>query len=190
MAMPTVALPLPRYTVDDLDRFPEDGNRYELLEGWLIVSPFPTSLHQGIVARLFRALDGHVTDAGLGHAYPGGVVQRGHDTRLVPDVYVVSSQGRPGVGWVDMRERWLAVEVLSPSTERYDRSYKVNAYLALGVREVWLVDPRARAIEVHRAVGLPPDVVQDVLRWQASGADVPLAIDVRALLADVGAAAD
>lgn len=185
MAMPTPALPLPRYTVDDLDRFPDDGNRYELLEGWLIVSPSPGTVHQALVGRLFRRLDEYVGDAGAGHVYPGGDVRRGANTRLVPDVLVVSPGGRPGLDWSAVTERWLAVEVLSPSTERYDRGYKVNAYLALGVREVWLVDPRARAIEVHRAVGAEPEVVRDVLRWHAPGADAPLAIDVRAVFADV-----
>ena len=190
MAMPTRALPLPRYTVEDVDRFPDDGNRYELLEGWLIVSPLPSSRHQGIVVRLLRALDSHLGYEAHGFVYPVGAVHRGPLTRLLPDLLVVSPQGRPGVEWAEMQEQWLAVEVLSPSTEAYDRRYKVNAYLALGVREVWLVDPRERAIEVHRALGEEPTRVADVLTWHAPTLAKPMTLDVQALFADVAPDAD
>jgi Uma2 family endonuclease len=185
MVMPTVSLPLPRYTVDDLDRFPTDGSRYELLEGWLIVSPSPGSVHQALVGRLFRRLDEYVGDWGRGHVYPGGDVRRGTSTLLIPDVLVASPQGRPGLEWSAMTDRWLAIEVLSPSTQLYDRHYKVGAYLALGVREVWLVDPHTRAIEVHRTAGAEPVIVADVLRWAAPGTDVPLVLDVAALFTQV-----
>ncbi len=183
MAMPTLALPLPRYTVDDLDRFPDDGNRYELLEGWLIVTPLPGSLHQWLAMRVARLLDEHLGEGARGFVYPVGAVHRGPDTRLLPDVLIVSPEGRPGIAWADITDRWLAVEVLSPSTQLYDRSYKVNAYLALGVREVWLVDPRARTVEVHRTVGEEPVIVADLVRWTAPGADAPLVVDVAALFA-------
>jgi Uma2 family endonuclease len=185
MVMPTVSLPLPRYTVDDLDRFPTDGSRYELLEGWLIVSPFPNSAHQGLVMRLAADLHAHLGAGRSGRIYAGGVVQRGRDTLLIPDVLVASPQGRPGLEWSAMTDRWLAIEVLSPSTQLYDRHYKVGAYLALGVREVWLVDPRTRAIEVHRTAGAEPVIVADVLRWAAPGTDVPLVLDVAALFTQV-----
>ena len=183
MAMPTVSLPLPRYTVDDLDRFPKDGSRYELLEGWLIVSPSPGTVHQALVGRLFRRLDEYVGDEGRGHVYPGGDVRRGTSTLLIPDVLVVSRDGRPGIEWGTIADRWLALEILSPSTALYDRNYKVNAYLALGVREVWLVDAQTRTIEVHRTVGAEPAIVTDELRWTAPGAEAPLALDVAALFA-------
>ena len=183
MAMPTIALPLPRYTVDDLDRFPRDGSRYELLEGWLIVSSFPGSAHQGLVTRLAADLYVYLDRGTGGHVYAGGGVQQGKDTLLIPDVLVASPQGRPGTEWNAIAERWLAVEVLSPSTELYDRSYKVAAYLALGVREVWLVDAQARLIEVHRTVGAEPVVVAELLHWTAPGADAPLVLDVAALFA-------
>lgn len=184
MAMPTLALPLPRYTVEDLDRFPEDGNRYELLEGWLIVSPSPSTVHQALVGRLFRRLDEYVGDRGAGFVYPGGEVYRGRMTRLIPDVLVVSPDGRPGAAWSDAISRWVAVEVLSPSTERYDRDYKVNAYLAMGIREVWLVDQIDRVIEVYRAIGEVPARVTDVLTWRAPTLAKPLTLDVQALFGD------
>jgi Uma2 family endonuclease len=185
MVMPTVSLPLPRYTVDDLDRFPKDGSRYELLEGWLIVSPSPGTVHQALVMSLSSALHVHLGAGRLGHVYPGGDVRRGTSTLLIPDILVVPRQGRPGVEWGAITDRWLAVEVLSASTQLYDRNYKVNAYLALGVREVWLVDAQARAIEVHRTIGAEPPIVANVLRWAAPGSDAPLVLDVAALFAQV-----
>ncbi len=185
MAMPTRALPLPRYTVEDVDRFPDDGNRYELLEGWLIVSPLPSSRHQGISMQILYALHEHLGRGAHGCVYPVGAVHRGPPTRLLPDILVVSPLGRPGVEWAEMTEPWLAVEVLSPSTEAYDRRYKVDAYLALGVREVWLVDPRERAIEVHRTIGEDPTYGTDVLTWRAPTVATPLTLDVAALFADV-----
>ena len=185
MAMPTVSLPLPRYTVEDLDRFPQDGSRYELLEGWLIVSPSPGTVHQALVMSLSAALHVHLAAGRLGHVYPGGDVRRGANTVLTPDVLVLSRDGRPGTEWHATADRWLAIEVLSPSTQLYDRNYKVDVYLALGLREVWLVDPRTRTIAVHRAVGAQPVIVADVLRWTAPGTDAPLVLDVAALFAQV-----
>lgn len=186
MAMATIALPLPRYTVADLEQFPDDGNRYELLEGWLLVTPMPGSAHQWLVMRLASALDVHTGSGRLGYVYPGGGAQHGLATFLIPDVLVTAPGVRPGRPWSEMTERWLAVEVLSQSTRTYDRHYKVRAYLGMGVREVWLVEPWARAVEVHRVIGEAPEVVRDTLAWRAPGADAPLTLDVAALFAGAG----
>jgi Uma2 family endonuclease len=190
MAMATIALPLPRYTVADLEHFPDDGNRYELLEGWLLVTPFPGSWHQWLVMRIASALDAYTGAGRLGYVYPGGGAQHGTTTFLIPDVLVTSPRVPPGRPWDQITERWLAVEVLSPSTRMYDRNYKVRAYLGMGAREVWLVDPRARAVEVHRTVGEEPDRARDTLHWRPPGAATPLVLDVAALFADAGADAE
>ena len=161
------------------------GSRYELLEGWLIVSPSSGTVHQALVMRLSSALHVHLGGGRLGHVYPGGDVPRGKDTLLSPDVLVASPSGHPRLPWAAMTDRWLAIEVLSPSTELYDRNYKVDVYLAHAEREVWLVDPRTRTIEVHRTIGEAPIVVADVLRWTAAGGDTALVLDVAALFAQV-----
>ncbi|MGZ8492766.1 MAG: Uma2 family endonuclease, partial [Gemmatirosa sp.] len=103
--MPTIALPLPRYTVADLDRFPDDGNRYELLEGWLIVTPAPGSRHQGLVVELTTALHAYLGRGVTGYVYVDGTVPHATDTRLIPDILVTSRQGRPGMEWSAMTER-------------------------------------------------------------------------------------
>ena len=92
-------------------------------------------------------------------------------------------------GWwegLSLRERWLVVEVLSRSTQLYDRTYKVPAYHALGAPEVWLVDVDRRRVEVWRPGSAEPSYVTDVLTWQAPTRDVPLRIDVAALLVGPG----
>ena len=75
-------------------------------------------------------------------------------------------------------ERWLAVEVLSPSSRVYDRDFKRDAYLSLGVQEVWLVDPTLEEIEVSRPRGQRENV-RDLIRWRAPTLDVVVTINLR-----------
>jgi Uma2 family endonuclease len=150
MGMPVTA---PRYTVDDLERFPDDGNRYELLDGQLLVTPSPSLFHQVVATRLALAIGDVVMRSGVGHVVGPGVVTTPPLTQLHPDILVFPARFSPDSKWVDIDEHWLAVEIISRSSRVYDREFKRDAYLALGVREVWLVDPRAKAIEVCRERG-------------------------------------
>src|SRR5262245_57820881 len=132
MAMPVV---VPRYTVDDLDRFPDDGNRYELLDGLLLVTPAPASPHQVVTVRITSALANWLKDIpDLYVASPGEVILP-PGNRLEPDILVFRTHSL-AMPWKDY-ERWLAVEVMSPGSRIYDRDFKGPAYLALGVRESW-----------------------------------------------------
>ena len=159
-----MVLTVPRYTIAELDEFPPDGNRYELLDGVLMVTPSPGSPHQGVATRLAVELSIAVQKTGLAHVYAPGAVQDFPFTQLEPDILVVSSACPPDAPWVDMTEKWLAVEVFSRSSRRYDRDSKRDAYFALGVREVWLVDIGDKSVEVCRAPG-GGVVVRDVLEW-------------------------
>lgn len=85
MDVATISLPLPRYTVGDLERFPDDGDRYELLEGWLLAKPSPGSAHQWLVVRLATALDVRPESGRAGFVYPGGGAQHGISTLLIPE---------------------------------------------------------------------------------------------------------
>ena len=67
--------------------------------------------------------------------------------------------------WADFTGHWLAVEIYSRGSRRYDHDYKRDAYLALGVREVWLVDLDERAVLVSRINGVRDERVTDTLRW-------------------------
>jgi Uma2 family endonuclease len=161
MVMPVT---LRRYTVDDLDRFPSDGNRYELLDGVLFVTPAPVPLHEEVVSRLFRMLVRHVEPwPSVRLAAKSEVVLR-PDHKLEPDLQLYRAERIPR-SWGEVEDRWLAVEVASPSTRVYDREYKLDGYLALGVREVWLVDPRERTVVAGRR-GAGVVTVDRELVWQ------------------------
>lgn len=175
-----MAISVPRYTVEDLERFPEDGNRYELLDGVLLVTPGPGSAHQEIATRLLLALGPVVHSTGLGHLAASGTVSLPPLTLLEPDLLVYPARFAPGTPWPDITEHWLAVEVLSRGSRTYDREFKRDAYLAIGVREVWLVDQRDKSVEVCRARGAGM-VVTDAFTWTVADAGISVVIDVRAL---------
>ncbi|MCK0111657.1 Uma2 family endonuclease [Ornithinimicrobium sp. F0845] len=126
------------WTVDDVDRLPDDGLQYELLDGVLLVTPAPTMWHQRATGNIFVRL----RDA----CPPGFEVffapldwRPDRLTSLQPDVLVVRNEevreGDIGAAMV------LAVEVLSPSTSRKDRVLKRSRYEEAGVASYWLVDP-------------------------------------------------
>ena len=189
MAMP---LTVPRFTVDDLEQWPRDGNRYELLDGVLLVTPPPSFGHQGVIGQLALLLGSAVGLTGLARVVAPGAIYRGNTIYFEPDILVVPSSVPLTASWRDITEHWLVVEVLSRSTRIYDREFKRRAYLALGVREVWLVDRDARTIETARlAEGAPDvviDVVTDIVRWRPPGLDRVVEVDLRELFRGLDAA--
>ena len=139
-----------KFTRADYERLPEDF-RVELIDGELCKEPSPRFGHQEIVKRVLFALHGLVEDWRLQIA-PLDVCIDDWNV-LQPDVLVLAAQGRPAPDeWVETPPL-LVVEVLSPSTADRDRIRKRSIYLAFGVREVWLVDPGARTIEVWTIEG-------------------------------------
>ena len=175
-----MAISVPRYTIADLERFPNDGNRYELLDGVLLVTSAPSHAHQIIVNRLQLRLMEAVVIPGKGQVVGPGAITVPPKTQLQPDILVHPDRYPIDSKWEDIDEHWLAVEVLSRSSRVYDREFKRDAYIALGVHEVWLVDRWTKQVEVSRARGSGV-IVRHVLRWR-----VPqLAFDVEILLRDV-----
>ena len=154
-----------RYTVADLERFPNDGNRYELLDGVLLVTPVPSHAHQLIVSRLQFSLAKAVMAEGAAHVVSPGVITVGPRIQLEPDILVHPARYSLQSKWSEIDEHWLAVEVLSRSSRVYDRDTKRDAYLALGVQEVWLVDRWKEVVEVSTARA-SAEVVRDVLYWR------------------------
>lgn len=129
------------FTRADLERTPDDGRRYELIDGLLIVSATPGLLHQRAVTRLLRALD-DACPPGL-EVLPGPFgVGLADDTEIQPDVLV-------GRG-MDFTERdlsaapVLAVEVLSPASRLIDLYVKRDRFERAGTTAYWVVDPAAR----------------------------------------------
>ena len=175
-----MAISVPTYTVDDLDKFPNDGNRYELLDGMLLVTPASSAAHQIIGSRLQFRLSAAVVASGHAHAVgPGAIVVRPR-TQLEPDILVYPARFPAKLDWYQITEHWLAVEVLSRSSRMYDREFKRDAYFALGVQQVWLVDRWEKTVEVCKRRG-SGQLVRDVVRWRAPSVSVVVTI----ALADV-----
>jgi Uma2 family endonuclease len=177
-----MALTAPTFTVDDLDRFPNDGNRYELLDGMLLVTPAPSLAHQLIASRLQTQLGTALMLPGYAHVVgPGAIVVR-PKTQLQPDLLVYPARFSPKVDWSTVTEHWLAVEVLSRSSRMYDREFKRDAYFALGVREVWLVDRWDQSVEICRRRGAGK-IIRDVIRWRVPSIGVLVTIDLAMVFA-------
>jgi Uma2 family endonuclease len=137
------------YTVDDLDRFPDDGRRHELVEGALVVTPAPGTDHQGCVLALGALL---LTAAPPGHKVLPAPFDwvAGPSTLFQPDLLVAR---RADVGPQRLeRPPLLVVEVLSPSTRAIDLGAKRQAYEAAAVPAYWLVDPGPPSLTVLRLV--------------------------------------
>lgn len=177
MGMP---LPVPRLTIDMLDDFPDDGTRYELLEGMLLVTPAPSLAHQVVATRLATTLTSALGGSGA-IVVAVGAIQRGKHTQLQPDVLVCPPGVRPTLNWRDIRGWWLAVEVLSPSSRLYDREVKRGAYLALGVEEYWIADPADCSIERWAAAYPEGRRAPTELLWRPQALDRAIAIDLREL---------
>ena len=172
-----IAIQVPRFTVDDLDHLPDDGNRYELLDGMLLVTPGPALSHQVIANRIQARLTIALEMTGHAFVVGPGVVVRTPRTQLQPDILVYPSRFGPDSDWSEITESWLAVEVLSRSSRVYDREFKRDAYFALGVKHVWLVDRRAKSIEVSDAPG-GCEVVRDTIRWRVAAVDLIVSMSV------------
>jgi Uma2 family endonuclease len=139
------------WTYDDLVRMPEpqDGKRYEILDGELVVSPSPALRHQYVLGRVFYALMREIQDArrGLVFTAPLDVVLSW--TRVViPDLVAVRAdrfeilQRRGVFGPPD-----LVIEILSPSNRRYDQNRKRRIYASSGIPEYWIIDPDGNTLD-------------------------------------------
>ena len=175
-----MAITVPLYTVEDLERFPDDGNRYELLDGVLLVTPHAAAGHQVVANRIQFEVSASLQKPGLAHVVGPGAVVRMPRTQLQPDILVYPARFSPKTDWRNITEHWLAVEVLSRSSRVYDRDFKRDAYFALGLRQVWLVDWRERLVEVC-TTRARRRVVRDTIRWRVAGTEV--AIDLREIFA-------
>ena len=133
------------FTADDLDSLPDDGNRYELLDGQLLVTPSPVVRHQSIAVELTFLLRAAVPPGLRVLAAPMDV-RLGPKRQVQPDVLVVLDEGLDGVRVESVP--LLAVEVLSPATRSRDLVMKRRVYEQAGIASYWIVDPRAPAVTV------------------------------------------
>ena len=157
-----------RWTAEMVRALPDDGNRYEVVDGELLVTPAPRLLHQEAVARLLFLLREHADRYGLGYVlHSPADIEFDPRTLVQPDVFVAPLVGgRRPRAWPEIKQLLLAVEVLSPSTARADRTVKRRRYQSAGVPEYWLFDLDARLVERWRPADERPEIVTDALAWQ------------------------
>lgn len=172
-----MATKLKHWTLEELHRLPDDGNKYELVRGELFVTPAPTPDHETVASRLHRALEAYVADNGLGMVYRPRAVLRFEGSEVEPDLMVRAEIPR-GVKWEDAPTPILIVEVLSASTWRRDHNQKRSLYMDAGVAEYWIVDLENSAITSIRA-GYADVVAKEELVWSPPDASASLTIDVR-----------
>ena len=126
-----------RYTLADVYDFPDDGQRYELLDGRLHVTPLARRRHQRVVGQItYRLMQW--TDERGGTVYPGVNVDLADDTHLEPDIAYAASEDTSGLAFTAAPD--LIIEVSSPSTKRFDLGAKKDRYAAAGTDEFWFAD--------------------------------------------------
>ena len=165
-------------TVRDLDLLPDDGNKYELDDGVLVVSPAPAINHQLVLARLTVLLQAAGPADFL--VLPGPGVEMTKFQFRIPDLVVVRVDS---IGIEDKavtKPPVLAVEIASPSTAIYDGNRKNDVYATFGIAAYWIVkpsldDPRLTALELR---GGSYQQVAEVIGDQAFQATQPFAVEI------------
>ena len=144
--------PEPRRKLDysDLQATPNDGKRYELLQGELLVTPSPSTVHQRVSRRLQRQLEDYFHGRAIGEVFdaPLDVIFTPHDV-LEPDLLVVADQSHVSKRGIE-GPPLLVVEILSPSTRKFDLGPKYRRYAELGVQHYWIVDPDGKRVDCHK----------------------------------------
>jgi len=170
------------YTADLVRALPDDGRRYEVVHGKLLVTSAPRVWHQEIVTRLLIALHDYLARHPAGHVLPSPAdLSWSDDTLVQPDVFVVAFEEVRTLDWSRMKTLLLAIEVLSPSTARADRFTKRRLYQEVGVPAYWIVGPDRRCVEVWTPNTTFPAVEWEAVAWHPAGADEPLTIRLEEL---------
>jgi Uma2 family endonuclease len=170
------------YTADLVRALPEDGRRYEVVHGELLVTPAPRAWHQEIVTRLLVVLTDYLARHPAGHVLQSPAdISWSDDTLVQPDVFVVALEEARTLDWRQMKTLLLAVEVLSPSTARADRFTKRRLYQERGVPTYWIVDPDRRCVEVWTPEAAFPAVEWEAVTWWPAGAEEELTLRLEEL---------
>ena len=184
MGMPEL---IERWTALQVRALPDDGRRYEAVDGVLLVTPAPSLPHQVAVQLLSERLRAYAQAQGIGFLFISPAdIELDPRTLVQPDLFVAPpADGRRPRNWAEIATLLLAVEVLSPSTARYDRQLKRRRYQRAGFPEYWIVDLDARLIERWRPEDTRPEVLAERLEWAPAGAEEAMVIDVAAFFEEV-----
>lgn len=168
------------WTVERWRELPADGNRYELVDGQLLVTPSPALPHQLAAFELARLIADYVErfHIGLTVIAPADV-QYDDRTVVEPDIFVAPPlEGRRPRSYADLGGLLLAVEVISPSSARADRITKRRLYQRHRVPEYWIVDLDARVIERWRPDDDRAELLTERIEWQPAAGLSPLSVSL------------
>jgi Uma2 family endonuclease len=172
----TVSVPGP-WTIDDLVHTPNDGNRYELVHGSLLVTPPPTVGH-GNRSDLLRGALARQAPRGFRVLTVGlGIDIRRRTTCYVPDLLITTDEAMSRDRDVlNAAEVLLVAEVLSPGNRAHDPVQKRHDYAACGIPQYWIVDPREQTLTVLTGSGYRDELVlRPGERWRT---DQPYAVEL------------
>lgn len=157
---------LKRYTLEEFYALPEPADRshYELIEGVLHIVPPPKNIHDEIISAITESLTLYIVSKDrpgkIFHPRASIYVEDVWGTYLEPDMMYVSNELREKMG-ERRTSADIVFECLSESTGVYDRTTKADTYLALGVKELWLIDSDNQTVEIRNA-----DAKDGILFWQ------------------------
>jgi len=174
------------YTADMVRALPDDGNRYEVVAGELLVTPSPRFWHQHLVGRISFALQTWLQSQPVGVLVCSPAdISWGPDVLVQPDLFVVPFEQARTLDWTALQTLLLVVEVLSPSTARADRFVKRRRYQEAGVPLYWIVDGDAHQVEVWTPSDHFPRIEREVLEWSPAGAGEPFTLPLADLFRPV-----
>jgi Uma2 family endonuclease len=174
------------YSADMVRAMPDDGNRYEVVYGELLVTPAPRPWHQILVHRLSLAIGNYLDrESGAIVLASPADISWGPDVLVQPDVFVVPAVEARSLTWSRMRTLLLVAEVLSPPTARGDRFLKRLRYREAGVPLYWLVDGDERSVEIWTPSDDFPLLEHERLIWHPAGVVRPFELDLPALFRPV-----
>lgn len=144
-----------KLTYEDYVKLPDDGNRYEIIDGELLVNPAPVPLHQLVVGEIWFALKSHFREHGGGKVISSPVDVVLEESGIVqPDLIVILERRAQILGPTNVQGAPdLVIEVLSDRTRRYDELDKRRLYERSGVDEYWIVDPVVELLKIYRRAG-------------------------------------
>ncbi len=175
------------WTAEMVRQLPDDGNRYEVVHGELLVTPAPRLNHQLLAARASVALGNYLAEepVGIVLASPADISWGRRDVLVQPDVFVIPpNEARTG-DWTRLRSLLLVIEVLSPSTARADRFTKRRRYQEAGVPLYWIVDAEEQRVEVWTPGADLPTIETERLMWRPVGAGQPFTLELAELFRPV-----
>ena len=169
MAMPATRKDRTDWTVDEVLELPNDGSRYELVDGVLLVSPAPSWPHQVAVSHLMFLLQTWLNAHPIGIAGVAPCDFIFSNCRLLqPDAWVLPFGPKVRRPAQRSPTPMLVVEITSPSTARHDRKVKRPVYQSEMIPEYWIVDLDAQVIERWRPDDVRTEVIINTLEWTPS----------------------